>query len=509
MKYDVIIVGGGTAGCVLARRLSEDPSRSVLLLEAGPDYPTREETPADILSAALPPMSHDWGYVGADGGTEARPVFLPRGKIIGGSSATNYAFAMRTRPADHDEWAALGLEGWGFDDVLPIYREMESDEGGDDRWHGRDGLFRLARPGWDEVSSTARAFAEACRSKGIPVVDDVSAPTAPGFGIVPRNAIDGVRESLAMTYLNPVRDRGNLEVRGGALVDRVLLDGDRATGVVLDSGETLEAEHVVLSAGAFNSPAILMRSGIGPAADLEELGIEVRHPLEGVGRNLMEHPVFWNIYAAKPSDEQPETIFQACLSYRVDPDEEDYDLHLIPSSIMPASDIPPQYVPPTEEHPTGFDFVVFVSNMRPVSRGRVRLASPAPDAAPVIELNLYGDPRDAEIVAAGVRLARRLVQDPALSEFIVEERAPGNSVPDEDLAAAVQRAVTHYNHPSGTCRMGDPGDPRTVVDVEGRVVGVDGLSVIDASIIPVLPRVPINPTTVLIAEKLARTFAND
>ncbi|MEV8135263.1 MULTISPECIES: GMC family oxidoreductase [Microbacterium] len=503
---DVIIVGGGTAGCVLARRLSENPERSVLLLEAGPDYSTPETTPVEILDAKLPPMSHDWGYVAADQSTPERPVFLPRGKLIGGSSATNYAFAMRARPADHDEWAERGLTGWGWEDVLPLYKEMETDLGGDATWHGTDGPFRVTRPGWDEVAPTARAFAEACRALSIPVVDDVNAPTAPGFGIVPRNQADGVRESLALTYLNPVRERPNLQIRGRTLVDRVLLEGDRAVGVVLSSGEELRAGHVILAAGAFNSPAILMRSGIGAADDLTEHGIAVRHELPGVGRNLMEHPVFWNIYAAKPSDAKVDTIFQSCLSYRIRDEERDYDLHLIPSSLLPAEDVPPQYVPPAADHPTGFDFVIFVSNMRPRSRGRVRLADADPNTAPQIELNLYGDPADAEIVAEGVRLARRLAQQTPLADYLVEERAPGATVEDADLVDAVQRAVTHYNHPSGTCRMGVPGDPGAVVDVAGRVHGLHGLSVIDASIIPVLPRVAINPTTVLIAEKLAKAF---
>jgi choline dehydrogenase len=505
MSQQFIVIGGGTAGCVLARRLSEDPAKSVLLLEAGPDFITTEDLPADIRSGKLPPMSHDWGYTSSD--DAERPVVLPRGKIIGGSSSTNYAFAMRARPSDHDEWASLGLEGWGFDDVLPLYREMENDQGGDSRWHGREGLFRLTRPDWDDVSPTALAFRDACKESGIPVVDDLNDPGEPGYGIVPRNVSpDGLRESLAVTYLNPVRDRPNLQVRGNVLVDRIIFDGTRAVGVALDGGEEIRADQVVLSAGAFNSPAILMRSGVGPREELETLGINVVHELPGVGRNLMEHPVFWNIYAAHPSEVEPDTIFQSCLSYRVAPVEPDYDLHLIPSSLLPAKDVPPQYVPPVEEHPTGFDFVIFVSNMRPKSRGRVRLASPSPSDAPVIELGLYSDPADAQVVAEGVRLARRLVQQPALKKYVVSERAPGPDVTDDELATAVQRSATHYNHPSGTCRMGLADDPEAVVDGNGRVIGLEGLAIVDASIIPVLPRVAINPTTVLIAEKLSRTF---
>jgi choline dehydrogenase len=506
-EYDVVIVGGGTAGCVLARRLSDSSDRKVLLLEAGPDYASEAKMPAEILDASVPPMSHDWGYVSADRPEGAAPVVLPRGRIIGGSSATNYAFAMRARPADHDEWRDLGLEGWGFEDVLPLYKEMETDAGGSAEWHGRDGLFEVSRPTWEQIAEPARAFADACRAVGLPVVDDVNAPTEPGFGIVPRNQVGGVRRSLALSYLNPVRDRVNLEVRGDVLVDRVLFEGIRAVGVVLADGEEVRARRVVLASGAFNSPAILLRSGVGPEADLEALGVRLVADRPGVGRNLMEHPVFWNIYSARPTDEQPDTIFQSCLSTTISANEADYDLHLIPSSILPADMVPPQYVPPTTDHPTGFDFVVFVSCMRPRSRGRVTLSSLDPKAMPVIELGLYSEPHDAWVVAEGVRLARRLVAQSAFADLVVAERAPGIDVPDEELEAAVIRNVTHYNHPSGTCRMGRADDPDAVVDASGSVLGVEGLSVIDASIMPVLPRVPINPTTVLIAEKLGRQLA--
>lgn len=506
MRYDVVIVGGGTAGCILANRLSEDPERTVLLLEAGPDFASTAEIPADILSAQYPPMSHDWGYL-ARSTDESDPIFLPRGKIIGGSSSTNYCFAARTRPADHDAWAALGLDGWGYDDVLPLYRAMESDAAGDERWHGREGLFHVARPAWDAIAPTAQAFGLAAEQLGHPILDDVNAPGAPGFGIVPRNVGPGeLRESLAISHLNPVRDRANLTVRGDTLVDRVLFEGTCAVGVLLADGERIDAAEVVVSAGPVNSPALLLRSGVGPADELAKHGIAQVQELP-VGRNLMDHPVFWNIYAAKPSDAEVATVFQSALSVKVDPDEPDYDLHLLPSSVLPAADVPPQYVPPTENHPTGFDFVVFVSNMQPRSRGTVTLASTEPAAAPLIDLDFYSAEGDVEIMVEGIRQARRLVQQSPLAELLVEERSPGAELTtDAELTAAVRKGSTHYNHVSGTCRMGVAGDPAAVVDGEGRVHGLDGLRVVDASIMPTIPRVAINPTTVLIAEKISRTF---
>src|SRR5699024_2433162 len=196
-------------------------------------------------------------------------------------------------------------------------KEMENDAHGDENWHGRNGPFAVTRPTWDTIAKTARAFAEACRSANIPVVDDVNDPREAGFGIVPRNVKDGVRQSLARSYLNPVRHRENLTVFGESLVDRVLLQGTKVSGVLLSDGTEISADQVILAGGAFNSPAILMRSGIGPKEELEKHGIPIRHELPGVGRNLMEHPVFWNIYAANPDGEEPETIFQSCLSMAV------------------------------------------------------------------------------------------------------------------------------------------------------------------------------------------------
>src|SRR4051794_24785106 len=296
----VIVVGWGWAGGVLAARLSEDPAISVLVLEAGPHYPTVEEMPDDIrLAWRFGGMDHDWGYSaagvvveteGSGFGIERGGVPVPRGKVVGGSSAVNGSNALRAYPSDFDRWVGLGNDLWSWDQVLPYFRRMENDPMGGE-YHGSDGPMPIRRFTGENLRPVMHAFIDACVQAGHPRVEDLSTPGAIGAGSVPVNQVDGVRQSTAVAYLIPAMDRPNLELRAGASVDRVEFAGGRARAVVLTSGERLEADLIVLAAGAVGSPIILQRSGVGPTEVLERHGIPVVHALPGVGRNLRDHPM--------------------------------------------------------------------------------------------------------------------------------------------------------------------------------------------------------------------------
>lgn len=483
--YDVIVVGGGSAGCVLANRLSADARQSVLLLEAGPDFASIEDTPADIADATYAPYSYDWGYhsVADRFGNE---VPVPRGRVIGGSSSVNVCVAMRARQSDHDAWAGLAGPAWSYAEMLPFYK----------------GMARYLTLGAAEhLGPHVAAFGEVSARLGYPMVDDFNAPGPVGFSRTPLSAADGVRLSTAITYLNPVRDRPNLSVRGGVLVDRVLFRGNRVYGVRLATGEEILAGHVVLSAGAYNTPVIAMRSGIGDRVELAAHGIDVVADLPGVGRNLTEHPAYWNIHVARPPETRARSMFGSVLSVAIGPDEPDYDVQILPSAAVPTAKLPATIVAPVRNHPTGWDMVFFVCGVQPSSRGSVRLSTRDPEAAPVIDLGLHTADADAERIADGVRIARRIARTRPLADMLAGERVPGPGVDDEDLADAIRQAPAHYNHGSCTMRMGQ--DPAAVVDTNGAVHGVEGLTVADASVFPVIPRVATNIPAIVVAERIA------
>ena len=490
---DFLIVGGGAAGSALGARLSEDSSVRVVLLEAGPDYAARD-VPEDLLDADAFPHSHDWGYQ-SEPGVLGRSIPVPRAKVIGGSTAHNAAVAGRGTPEDYDEWSRLGNPGWSFEQLLDDFRRLEDDPDGDVRYHGRGGPVPIRRD-TDRLTQFHSSFIHTATASGFRRIEDVNGPDHIGVGVVGRNVVDGVRENSSLAYLERARQRPSLEVRGEAEVDRVLISDGRATGVLLASGEQLHARHVVLTAGVYGSPAILLRSGIGPADELTSLGIEVVADVPGVGANLAEQPAFAAVFAADAAKVTELTPPVQTILTVAEPRSTDRPwLNVIPNTFSPG-----------EMSPTGVAFAIGVALLKPRSRGRVTLASRDPQVPPRIDLNLLADPWDVASMVEGIRLARRLGRTEPLASLHQGEVFPGDSVGDDDdaLTQVLKAGVVIYDHANGTARMGPASDPQAVVDATGAVRAVAGLSVVDASIMPTPPSNVTALTVMAIAEKVSR-----
>ncbi|WP_457975632.1 GMC family oxidoreductase [Pseudomonas aeruginosa] len=495
-RIDVLIVGGGSAGAVLARRLSERGDRRVLLLEAGQAYPAWDypRIIASSDSVGGDPAS-DWGYQSQPGAI-GHPIHAIRGKVLGGSSAINGAVAIRARREDFARW---NLPGWSYDDLLPAFRRLETRQGGDPALHGGDGPLPVRQLSRADLSPMQRAFVDATLANGFKAIVDFDGADANGVGPYPMNVVNGVRVNTGMAYLdNAVRGRANLSIRGDALVDRVLFEGKRAVGVRLASGEEIHAGEVILSAGAYGSPAILLRSGVGPADELKALSIPLLADLP-VGRRLKDHPFYYNAYAARPEriGAQSPVIGAKLWTHSSRAQNGELDLHITATHLFPA-----------EMSPTGVGFVLAVALTRPQSLGTVRLASRDPAVAPLIDLNFLAEAEDRARLLEGVKLARRIGRSEPLAGLIHAELGPGPEArSDAQIEAAIRATLDTYHHPTSSAPMGRAGERWAVVDLEGRVHGLQGLRVIDASIFPDAISVATNITTIAVAEHLAQHIA--
>ncbi len=526
MTFDYIIIGAGSAGCVLANRLSEDPGKSVLLIEAG----KKDSHPYIHLPGAYMKLHHssmDWNcyYTEPQKHLNNRRIYQPRGKVLGGSSSTNAMAYIRGQREDYDHWASLGCKGWSFDEILPFFKKSEHNEQFENAYHSKEGLLNVTQAYWYRTE-IGQAFIKACCEKGIPLNDDVNGAYQEGVGWFQYTMKDSKRMSAAKAFLVPALHRKNLTVMTGALCKRIIIENDRAKGIEFMTARSntmiaRASREVILSAGAFESPKLLLLSGIGQKNELKELGIETKKDLPGVGKNLHDHlffpvsslcskPISNNHYLPlhQQAIETIKYLFTKSGPLSIGPLEAvaffkssaevstpDIQFQFTPtnSGIEKVSDM---YDLNSFTHVDGY--TILPTQVRPKSRGHVSLWSANPGEAPMIQPNYLADDEDKKILIKGGKRAMEVLESDAFESLRIRTHLPVRHASDDDWLEYIREAAECVYHPVGTCKMGI--DEMAVVDPDLRVHGIEKLRVIDASIMPQISSGNTNAPTIMIAE---------
>lgn len=513
MRYDAIVIGSGSAGSIVATRLTEDPSKSVLLLEAGPDYDEIEKLPDEVrygyaTGTDVMVSDHNWQFLGQPTSI-AEPMMVPRGKVTGGSSAINGQMFLRGVPEDYDTWAEWGNDEWNYEKLLPYFRTLETDTDFSDDFHGTNGPIIVRRFKSDDMHPAQAAFRNAALAAGHLESPDLNHPDSEGISPTPLNNPNGIRWSTNLGYLSMSRHRLNLTIRANCNVRRILFKGKKAYGVEVESeGETftVEGEEIVLSGGAIASPQILMLSGVGPARHLREHDVELVHDLPGVGQNLRDHPIL--PISFKTKDHVPLDGLaprnQYVLRYTASGSDLRNDMIIIMQSFAT------ERVDRGGSRMEGFGVRMTLSLYLAKSSGSLTLQSKDPNVQPFLNYNYFDHPFDRERVREGIRKCIELSEHSDFADLIEDLVEPDwSDLESEDsLDLWMMKEATTGHHISGTCKMGPSSDSMAVVDQRGKIHGLDNIRVVDASVMPDCIRANTNVTTMMIGERIADFMAN-